>query len=442
MSGASGKLLESVVCPACGTTLPVDQGFSAWCDHCGWNVDPLSEVEPTRGSAVSRFYQLAGQRLSRQLFESLRRPSLADAGVLRPRPSLAAAVALVIAAGVLLLPLASAALGLAFLTQAPNPLMLLLAFAFLGVGWVIRPRIDRMPDGVFTRAELPHLYELLDRVADALHAPVIDAVVLSPEFNAATAAPGWRRRRLLILGLPFWRTLEGQDKVALLGHELGHQANGDPLRQWPIHTSIASLVELYRLLIPEWATGSHRRLPSVMRQAYPLASLFAVPVEVLQYVVAQLILAIAFVQLHLIWRASQRAEYLADFKGAAVGGNRGMIGCLERLALRRVFDRVMAGAGIGNDHHDCFTDLDRAITTRPVREVERARLLVHRPNSRSDETHPPTAYRLDLLAARADIPALVVLSASDEESIEAELAPFYRRMSDQIVDVARDRLYW
>ena len=54
----------------------------------------------------------------------------------------------------------------------------------------------------------------------------VDTIVVEPDVNAAVTTYG-PRRRVLHLGLGLWAVLTPRQKVALLGHELGHFANGD-----------------------------------------------------------------------------------------------------------------------------------------------------------------------------------------------------------------------
>ncbi|WP_328822533.1 M48 family metalloprotease [Micromonospora rubida] len=67
-------------------------------------------------------------------------------------------------------------------------------------------------------------------------------------LNAYATAVGPRRRRVLCLGLPLWGSLPAQERVALLGHELGHFVNGDPRRSLltPAFTMLGAAADLLR----------------------------------------------------------------------------------------------------------------------------------------------------------------------------------------------------
>jgi Zn-dependent protease with chaperone function len=85
--------------------------------------------------------------------------------------------------------------------------------------WSVRPRlpwrIPRQSPGI-DREKAPNLYDLLDRCAAELGCATPSRVLIDSDFNAAS------------LGMPLWTALSGPERIALLGHELGHQVNGDP----------------------------------------------------------------------------------------------------------------------------------------------------------------------------------------------------------------------
>jgi Zn-dependent protease with chaperone function len=81
------------------------------------------------------------------------------------------------------------------------------------------------------RGDAPDLFELLDRLRKQLQTPSIDAVLVTPEFNAGVSQIprlglfGWHRNYLL-LGLPLMQVLTREQLTAVLAHELGHLSHG------------------------------------------------------------------------------------------------------------------------------------------------------------------------------------------------------------------------
>jgi hypothetical protein len=119
------------------------------------------------------------------------------------------------------------------------------------VAVTLRPRLGRLDRAQtrLSREQAPTLYRLIEQVATTVGAPMPDIITVDSRFNASAGALGLRRRRVLCIGLPLWGPLPPQQRVALLGHELGHFVNGDvrrgPLTQIPLNT-LGSLADLLR----------------------------------------------------------------------------------------------------------------------------------------------------------------------------------------------------
>ena len=190
------------ICPKCGATIPVYEGFVTWCDRCGWNLQPVRPPAPR--NVVKSVYASMGRRLSDQLYVEV-----AAAPSLRPHVTLALVLAYLIAALVHALTLLLVVGGI-FLISGSWGYWLIVAVGVvaLGVAWLLRPRIPRLLDderaGLIARADFPALYGLVDQVAAAVGRPPVDYLVVDGRYNAAFGAVGWRWRKLLILGLPLF----------------------------------------------------------------------------------------------------------------------------------------------------------------------------------------------------------------------------------------------
>src|SRR5689334_23240234 len=98
-------------CPKCNSVVPIHRGFVAWCDRCGWNVQP-HKPEPPR-NLFEAHYAAAGKRLGRGLLEEFLR-----SGALRPRLTPSTALAFAFAGLVHLLTLTLVVVGIVFLSRA------------------------------------------------------------------------------------------------------------------------------------------------------------------------------------------------------------------------------------------------------------------------------------------------------------------------------------
>src|SRR5207247_5205658 len=118
------------------------------------------------------------------------------------------------------------------------------------------------------------------------------------------------------------------------------QVNGDPRRSVFVGTAFDTLVSWYQLLRPGLRRPVPRHARSAAESMTRLAELLLRPFLAL---LALFVKWIAIGLLHLIWRAGQRAEYLADDLSARVAGAPAAISWLERSTLQDVFLQVVHG---------------------------------------------------------------------------------------------------
>jgi Zn-dependent protease with chaperone function len=417
-------------CPRCGTQVPVHRGYVTWCHDCGWNVAaPATVAAPT--GRLGRLYAGVGRRVGDRLAGELRtRDSL------EPRLTPSKFLAYVIAAGVYLGALAFAAAGILLLALGfPNPFAIAVAVILLAFAILMRPRLGKPPDEqLVTRDEAPRLHEIVAEVARALETPSIDLLQAESNYNASWATLGLRRRRVLALGLPLITALEPQERVALIAHELAHARNGDSTRSFFMGSAIRGLDELYGLLAPNefLYEVENPDLGPIERVANWLLWLISRPV-----------LGILLVQLHLVMRDSQRAEYLADALAAKVAGTEAAVSLQEKLLLEPTFLAVVQHAarpGVDSDT-DLFEELAAAVVAVPPRERDRRRRVARLEEARLSDTHPPTAKRIELMESRPQTEPIVVLREEDSRTIDAELAGRRQAAQHDLIDEYRDSLY-
>jgi heat shock protein HtpX len=278
------------------------------------------------------------------------------------------------------------------------------------------------------REQASELHALVEEVATALGTRAPDLVCIDHEFNASFGVRGLRRRSVLTLGLPMWAVLDPQERVALLGHELGHGRNGDVSRGLVVGTAIDALYEIVMLGEPDVFTyvapgTRHKASQASLR-------LLLLPVRLLLYLQVQLLL-----------RDRQRAEYLADHLGAVAGGTAGGLGLQEMLLIDSVLDdevrrAVTTGLGAGG----VITSWRETLLRVPERERERRRRVARLETARLAATHPPTALRIRVLESRQAQEPRVVLDAERSAAIDAELAVFHREIEERMLDDYRATL--
>ncbi|MCI0643464.1 MAG: M48 family metallopeptidase [Chloroflexi bacterium] len=243
---------------------------------------------------------------------------------------------------------------------------------------------------------------------------------------------GWRRKRILYLGLPLFAVLDRQERIALLGHEIAHSVNGDPTRNFLTLTAIYSLVVWFSIL---WGmTGAYAA-------GFFLALLL--PSNWVLYPLAGLAWLGAYSLVHLLWWDSQRAEYLADFLAATVGGTEAMLALLEKLCSGQTFDIALQHISFNPDFkdQDFFDLLRQRIVQVPAREVQRIKRVEQLAESRLDTTHPPTPYRIALLQTRPALEPKVVLSPAENDAIDSELLTIRSQIQKQLVSWRRAGIF-
>ncbi|SDJ36723.1 M48 family metallopeptidase [Streptomyces indicus] len=401
------KRVETEPCPQCGAGMPVHAGHVVWCRACDWNVAPELFVFGLDRTAERRA-EVAGQR-AEQVYQELVRTG--DFGR-RSRWTAARIAAYALSCGVTGAAVAVAAGAVALLvTGWWNPLSLALGLALLLFSAVLRPWVPPLPRQLprLDRKSAPRLFALVDKVAREVGTRGVDLVVLVPGFNAYVTSRR-PRQRVLTLGLTLWETLTPQQRVALLGHELGHFTNGDTRHGLVVGNALTTLACWRDVLDPgRWRGGRLRYWfgHGVLRWPW--------------YAADGLLRLIDRLSL----RDATRAEFLADELAARVASSEAAYGLAERLlhADRAVeaLDALLAD-GVLDWRRAPWKDAARAALDLPDHERERLLRLSQLRWHYEDDTHPPTHLRLALARQRAYDEARVTCGPQQAEAVDRELA--------------------
>lgn len=374
------------VCPKCQASIPIDARYPTWCKQCGWNLEP--ETAARSRNIFEALYAQSGERSSRNLFDIVSKDR-----ALRPTIHLSTILAFGIATVVHGIALGSAILGAWIIINAwPNVWLGLIGALCLAIAWFFRPRFAKLGGEILVREQYPAVYRLADQVAEALNSPKVDGIVIGSWFNASFSRVGVRQKRIVNLGLPLWTILDAQERVALLGHELAHGVNGDPVRSFFVGTAIDSLVTWHRYLTPT-------RLNTVGGRFIRRAGLEDVVAAIILWPLSALAWLAAYALSHLLWRESQRAEYLADYLAATISGARAAVSMLDKLHFGSTFPFTV-NVLLSEARGSFLADYRQRIAATPAREVERMKRIGRLEGARLSATHPPTAYRMEFLAAR------------------------------------------
>ncbi|MGI5270619.1 hypothetical protein ACQEUU_15815 [Nonomuraea sp. CA-218870] len=143
-------------------------------------------------------------------------------------------------AAALLLALVVHALTLGFIVLGAWTIVVNAEFVFgwliggvlIGIGWLLRPRPERLPADaeVLDRAEAAELYGTAERVAVRMGIRPPELVAIRDLATRSTYQKvGFRRTRVLVLGLPAWLALTPRQRVTLLAATYASEATGHDL---------------------------------------------------------------------------------------------------------------------------------------------------------------------------------------------------------------------
>jgi Zn-dependent protease with chaperone function len=300
----------------------------------------------------------------------------------------------------------------------------------VGLAWVLRPRVGKVPEkDVLAREQAPTLYQLVNRIAEGLGAKPVDYIVIAPMFNASFGRAGWRQKRILALGLPLFASLNDEERVALIGHELAHDVNGDSARGLLVGSAVDSLVGWYVMIRPARIWDAEAGIPGLLM----------LPLNLITLVVAGFGWVGALVLSHLLWRDSQRAEYFADYLGATAGGTKAMLSMLEKMHSYNSFTTILQRVALTPElrEQNLFAMIRERMESVPPLEVERVKRVQQMDSSRLDVTHPPTVYRLDALRSHLIGEPKVRVSAAESAAIQKELAQVEPEIQKKLIELRR-----
>jgi heat shock protein HtpX len=368
---------------------------------------------------VDRRLHAVAVRLTDRQFEALAGGPLVRRQVTVARLVTVGAAALLVA-GVL----AIAALGVWLAVAGAGLVTNLLGVLLIGVALVLRPRLGRLgallgDTLAVDRTAAPELFGLVDRVRTAVGAPTPHVILLGYDRNAFTTTVGLRRRRVLCLGLPLLATLDPQERVALIGHELGHFVNGD-VRRGPLTLAARTTLGRLALLFAPAPGGDGGFVDAIARSV--------------SWVISRLAMTAQLVLLWASLRDSQRAEYLADELGARTGGSDAAIRLADSLLLTEAIDTVIRREASARQGIAAWRAAAATARANQAARLPQLRELSRHADASLFASHPPAGLRSRMLERRPRHPAAVTLDEATSARIDGELAPFEARVRRVLAD--------
>ncbi|MEM7332696.1 MAG: M48 family metallopeptidase [Chloroflexota bacterium] len=328
-----------------------------------------------------------------------------------------------------------------------NFFALVLGILLLAIVWEIRPRFGKMPENRLERDNFPTLYKLVDEISEDLGAKKVHSIVIEHGYKAFFGQITILRKNVLFLGLPLFAILNGQERVALIAHEIAYGVSNDPMRSFFVRTAVDTLFRLSKLVRParifntETVSGpinnrhaSHSTTNDVFGF---LTAIGFLPINLFLLLVANIIFYCAYALLALIFRDSQRAKYLADQMASRVSGTEAQLSVLEKTYHSGLVRAAIQNISRADHDKNVFDTIREQMTAMPENEAERLRRINLLEDARVDPAHPPTANRIELIKINANPIPKVTLSVEENQKISAELNTLEGKIQKQLIDEYR-----
>ncbi|MEU1198649.1 hypothetical protein ABZ446_20715 [Streptomyces sp. NPDC005813] len=289
------------------------------------------------------------------------------------------------------------------------------------------------------RTAAPVLHALVDRVAAVTGIRRVDAIAVDQGYGSRCIRVGLRRRRVLVLGLPLWEVLTTDQRLALLGHDLGRNAGTELSTAW-IEAALDALSTWADVVrsSPEADKARMAALDShifdagatAMGRQNSTTNMGAALAAPLQDTLAQGALLLHRLLNRLSEQSGELTEYRADEAAARTASSDSAEELLRVLLLRET--ALAALARTARSTTDIWPQLRDAVTSVPDTERERR---LHVSRLRDGET-PPARLRLRYIRALNVPQAAVYVSDEETQAIEAELEPIRARITAELRNAA------
>jgi Zn-dependent protease with chaperone function len=417
-------------CPECQAPLVSEYGKLPWCEQCEWNLstpdlDPLlSRTELFR----AKLSHGIAYDLTRSLFLGL-----AGRSAERPRRGLGFFVLLLISFVVLAICGGSISLGL-WLVITGNFLLKVVGALLIAFAVVFRPRLGSVRKELERADELseekaPNLFRLVRRTAEAIGAPMPRTIAITHTYNSRAGSIGLRRHRMLVLGLPMLAVLRPQERVALIGHELGHYINRDSRRSLSTQPALTAFGTAAQLANP-----STMRLRSGGGIAGLGMLISAVVITPIMYALSQL-LWLCHLGVNVIGaRVTQRAEYFADDLAARAAGSEAAASMMDIMVDAVGITTVVGSRSRNREHADGWREGVEKSRAGNAGRMHRLRQLSIRTESWIFNSHPPAGLRHRMIQSAPYRTAAVVLTEAESAAIDAELSGYEEKFRREIAE--------
>lgn len=409
-------------CRKCGAEIPVNPGYTPWCDKCGWNIVPnLLDKEE---NLLEKFFYSIGKKSSEMMLKKVikehdKKPKL----TLPLAVAYAIAIIIYIISGLLFL--LFIAIGVIIIRLNFNYVGIVVALVFFFFAYLGRPRFRSVKIKALEKGQFAGVYGILEKIIVDLRSTKIDGIAVSGDYNASFVRSGINGKKYIIIGLPLFYVLEDDERVALLSHEIAHNINNDVSRSVFISEVLAILERWYDFFIPEYMTSG-----------IAVGGILAIPVNFIKLIFAKFIYLIWYILSILLWRNKQVSEYYADYLASKVSGTDAMVSLLEKSHFNTVFYEGMKKSSIINYSDNLFEKFKNKISMIPDRELKRIKAINESSLYSIDASHPPTAFRIRCIKENFHN-ANIEISKAEFEQMNVEIELLCNQLQREIINYYR-----
>lgn len=344
---------------------------------------------------------------------------------------------LVFAVGVLAV-IAAAVVGMVWATAHATGVV---AWVLVVIGWLVLaalliPRPVPLPDDVtvLDRSTTPHPHQVVAHLAAAVGTPTPERIGVDTSFNAYVGRFGWRGKDTLVLGLPFWAASTWDERLGVMGHELGHLAGRDTAQGRLKYATSSILRRTVSMMLDAGPVDPLREVLRSPSEDLTVSFEGRVTRAVLRVLAIPPFLALLAFE-RLAANDGQYREYLADRRAALAAGSAGLA---SSLSVDVVGLHTAAAAAVRRGEDPFALLAERAVR----RQSDPASVVpAPVPTHRWDATHPPTELRIDLLTRLGSTPGTARPSAGVLSAVQAEMQSMQVRLARQVCDDLLDQTY-
>jgi len=436
------------VCPQCGATLVTTPGFSAWCERCGWNIQPLQRLRSddpfdTLDAEMEQQYAQDALKLAEN---RLNQPAAFSV------PVWASVIALLTHALTAALFVGGLrVLGGLFFTTGINVFGFVISLVF-GLGLIVlavgvQPIFTPRKQGERHTSTSAGLQSLVVDVATAMNVPAPHEIVIDESFDAQVVRTNFITRPTVRLGYLLLQLLTPQETVAAVAIAVACSSSADPrtgiwiggaiqtLLRWldifgaadigsqrvAVRAGISTVIVTKRENIDPIGSGIDKLIGRI--GILPMAALRALYRDT--------------------WSATQASRYQGDLAAARVCGTAALTHLFAVMRLKNAATAILQrqtlrqhAAAKGNAPRETLiTHMREALQPLPEKEMQRIDRAMRLEAAMSSDD-PPMSWRLNLLEAHPALPS-VVLDATAHARILAELKPLEVAISRQLFEQYR-----